>query len=170
LILFSAFLCLCILCKVLQSSYDFCLFIFRQVANGILLVMGRAVLMRYVQYWYRACHVHRLLLVDCLIYRKQFSTTRIVTETSGIPQHNLHGPNVFGVWISLSLFRWDEERGVGTKRCSLFSLRRWILFKISVTILTIYNYQIQNFGDQIKKASLYGNVDMHTFSQIVIWN
>jgi hypothetical protein len=38
LILFSAFLCPCILCKVVQSSYDFCLLISRQVANGMLLV------------------------------------------------------------------------------------------------------------------------------------
>jgi len=71
---------------------------------------------------------------------------------------------------SLSLFRWDEERGVGTKRCSLFSLRSWTLFKIFVTILTIYNYQIQNFWDLIKNACLYGYVDVHTFSQIVIWS
>jgi len=103
LILFSAFLCPCIVCKVVQSSYDFCLLIFRQVANGIFLVMSHAVLVRYVQYWYRACHLHRLLLADSLIYKKQFSTTRIVTETSDIPQHNLQGPIVFGVWISLPL-------------------------------------------------------------------
>jgi hypothetical protein len=102
--------------------------------------------MRYVQYWYRACHVHRLLLADCLIYRKQFSTTRIVTETSGIPQHNLQGPNIFGVCISLSLFRWDEERGVSTKRCSLFSLRRWTF--------------VQNFShdiDDIQNSKFWGS-------------
>jgi hypothetical protein len=112
--------------------------------------------MRCVQYWYRACHVQRLLPADSLIYRKQLSTTSIVTETSGIPQHNLQNPVVFGVWISLSLFTWDEERGVGTKRCGLFSLRRWTLFKISVTILTLYNYQIQNFGDPIKRRVCTG--------------
>jgi len=134
MILFSAFLCSCILCKVVQSGYDFCLLIFAQVVNEMLLVMSRAVLMRYVHYWHRACYVHRLLPADSLIYRKQLSTTRIVIETSGIPQHNLQSPIVFGVWISLRLKR-DEERSVGTKRCGLFSLRRWTLFKISVTIL-----------------------------------
>jgi len=90
--------------------------------------------MRFVQYWPRACHVHRLLPADSLIYRKQLSTTRIVIQTSVIPQHNLQSPVVFGVWISLRLKR-DEERGVGTKRCGLFSQRQWTLFKISVTIL-----------------------------------
>jgi len=59
--------------------------------------------MRYVQYWYRACHVHRLLLADSLIYSKQLSATRIVNEISGIPQHNLQSPIVFVVWISLAL-------------------------------------------------------------------
>lgn len=101
LILFSPFLCPRILCKVVQSSYVFYLLIFHQVAKGMLLVMSRAVLMLYVQYWHRACHVHRLLPADSLIYRKQLSTTRIVTETSGFPQHNLQSPIVFAVWISL---------------------------------------------------------------------
>jgi hypothetical protein len=103
LVLFSAILCPCVLCKVVESSYVFCLIIFCQVAKGMLLVMSRAVLIGNVQYWFRACHVHRLLPADSLIYRKQLSTTRIVTETSGIPQHNLQSPIVFGVWIFLPL-------------------------------------------------------------------